>query len=49
MTKHIQIQLETRQRLVLMTLSPVREEPDEVESLMSGFEAKSGKRFPGLG
>ena len=32
-----------------MTFSLVREEPDEVEGLTSGFEAESGKRFPGLG
>lgn len=30
-------------------MSSVREEPDEVESLTSGFEAESGERFPGLG
>ena len=46
-TRHTQ--QETCQRLVLMTLSPAREEPDEVESLTSGFEAESGKRFLGLG
>ena len=31
-----------------MTLSLVREEPDEVESLMSGFEAESGEAIPRL-
>ena len=35
-------------RLVLMTLSLVREEPDEVESLTSGFEAESGEAIPRL-
>ena len=41
-------QQETCQRLVLMTASPVREEPDEVESLTSGFEAESGEAIPRL-
>ena len=31
-----------------MTLSLVREEPDEVESLTSGFEAESGEAIPRL-
>lgn len=31
-----------------MTLSPAREEPDEVESLTSGFEAESGEAIPRL-
>ena len=42
------MQQETCQRLVLMTLSLVREEPDEVESLTSGFEAESGEAIPRL-
>jgi len=31
-----------------MTPSLVREEPDEVESLTSGFEAESGEAIPRL-
>ena len=31
-----------------MSLSLVREKPDEVESLTSGFEAESGEAIPWL-